>query len=112
MGKDHNGNCNFYEWLIATLPLGKLDVAEWLAQNPAMQTLDTLDDFRAAKIHLLLACQHDTVKREILNDTFETLEEQFALYEKAMESGNYEAPPFVIVDSFTSLHASAKIKTV
>ena len=103
---------SFYDWLIATLPLGKLDVAEWLAQNPAMQTLDTLDDFRAAKIHLLLACQHDTVKREILNDTFETLEEQFALYEKEMESGNYKRVPPFVVTAFTRQHASTKINPV
>lgn len=112
MGKDHNRHCTFYEWLIATLPLGKLDVAEWLAQNPAMQTLDTLDDFRAAKVHLSMKYQHDPIKLDILDNSFEMLEEQFALYEKAMESGNYEAPPFVIVDSFTRLHASAKINPV
>lgn len=103
---------SFYEWLIATLPLGKLNVAEWLAQNPAMHGFSTLDDFRAAKVHLLLKYQHDMDKLTLLNDTFETLEEQFALYEKAMESGNYKRVPPFVVTAFTRQHASTKINPV
>lgn len=95
---------SFYEWLIATLPLEKLDAAELLAQNPAMQTLDTLDDFRAAKVHLLMNHQYDTIKLVDLNNTFEMLEEQFALYEKDMETGNYETIPSFVADAFTHSH--------
>ena len=101
---------SFYEWLIATLPLEKLDVAEWLTQNPAMQTLDTLEDFRAAKDHLLLEYQHDMDKLTSLNDTFGMLEEQFALYEKEMESGDYKRVPPFVLDAFTRQHASTKRK--